>query len=40
MGTLQALSIPESVSLRAALFKVGTNSVYEVRMLLWLYLLV
>jgi hypothetical protein len=34
MGTLQALSIPEPMNLRATLFKVGTNGVYEVRMLL------
>ena len=34
MGTLQAISTPESMNLRATLFKVGTNGVYEVRMLL------
>ena len=34
MGILQALSIPESMNLRATLSKVGTDGVYEVRMLL------
>ena len=34
MGILQALSIPESMNFRATPFKVGTNGVYEVRMLL------
>ncbi len=34
MGILQVLSIPESMHLRATLFKVGTNGVYEVRLLL------
>ncbi len=34
MGILQVLNIPESMHLRATLFKVGTNGAYEVRMLL------